>query len=100
MDLARRISAAAAKSPVGTHELQENKLIPIVGAKRFFGSQILLLLHNNNSGVILCLNKEYSAVFTEQDVTDINTRKCRLFVIYKKHHCGCNDCHYYDIVSA
>jgi hypothetical protein len=100
MDLARRISAAAAKSAVGTHELQENKLIPIVGATKLFKSYIILLLKTDNKPAVLSLNKEFSAAFTDQDVNDINTRKCQLFVIYKKHHCGCNECYYYDIVSA
>jgi hypothetical protein len=84
MDLARRISVAAAQSAVGTHDLQENKLIPTVGAQKFFKSYIVLLLKNDNGPAVLSLHKEYSAAFTDQDVTDINTRKCQLFVIYKK----------------
>jgi hypothetical protein len=99
MDLARRISAA--KFAEGeTPDLQENKLIPIIGAKRFFSSQVILLLCKHNGPAIVCLNKEISDIFTEQDITDIESNKCHLFLIYKKHNCGCNNCHYYEIVSA
>jgi hypothetical protein len=99
MNLARRISAA--KFAEGeTPDLQENKLIAIIGAKRFFGPHVLLLLRKHNGPAILCLNKEISDVFTDQDLTDIDSHKCHLFLIYKKHNCGCNDCHYFDIVSV
>jgi hypothetical protein len=100
MDLASRISAAKSTEGTSSDLQQENKLIPIIGAKRFFGPHVILLLLKNNRSAILCLNKEISDVFTAQDHTDIESRKCHLFLIYKKHNCGCNDCHYYDIVSA
>jgi hypothetical protein len=84
MDLARRISVVAAKSAVGTHDLQENVLITIIGAKTFFKSEVLLLLKTDNDGAVLCLNNEYCAVITDKDITDINIRKCNFFIIYKK----------------
>jgi hypothetical protein len=100
MDFVRRISDAAAKSAVGTHDLQENKLITIVGALELFKTHVILLLKNDNESALLPLNKEYSAVFTEQDISDINAWKCQLFIIYKKkHHCRCDECYDYDIVS-
>jgi hypothetical protein len=100
MDLVRRISDAAAKSAVGTQDLQENKPIPIVGAQKRFKTHVILLLKNDNESALLPLNKEYSAVFTEQDMSDINARKCQLFIIYKKNHCGCDECYDYDIVFS
>jgi hypothetical protein len=104
MELASRISAAksSSSSSEGTSSdlQQENKLIPIIGAKRFFGPHVILLLLKNNGPAILCLNKEISDVFSDQDIADIESRKCRLFLIYKNHNCGCNNCQYYDIVSA
>jgi hypothetical protein len=49
-------------------------MIPIVGAQKFFNSQVVLILKNDKEPAVLLLHKEYSAVFTDQDVTDINTR--------------------------
>jgi hypothetical protein len=98
MDLAHRISAA--KFTEATSDLQENKLIPIIGAKRFFGNQVILLFQKHNGAGMLCLNKEISDILTEQDVTDIDSHKYHLFLLYKKHNCGCNNCHYFEIVSA
>jgi hypothetical protein len=85
MDLVQRIAVVAAKSTVGTHDLQQNKLLPIIGAKKFFGSQVVLLLKNDYSAAILCLRKEYSDVFTNQDIVDINSHKRKYFIIYKKN---------------
>jgi hypothetical protein len=69
MDLSQRISNVAAETAVGKNELDLNKLYPITCATRFFGTKVVLLFRKTEDhATILYLNKEYSDVFTDDDI--------------------------------
>jgi hypothetical protein len=101
MDHGHRISNVEARIGVKKHEyLKLNILYTIIQALRppCFTSTVDLILNKSEDDVsFLFLSEEYSDVFTDEDIEDINSHQYKYFLVCRKRSC---DCYYYNIASA
>jgi hypothetical protein len=87
MDLKKRFQAATSCSSVKIGDLEVERKYPIIRAERVetkFGQSVLLtILDSPMKSIKVFLPKSYSAVMTDVDIDDINSKRVSLHLIYK-----------------
>ena len=87
MDLTRKFQETTFNNTVRISELEIDRKYPIVEARLIdtkYGSTILLSTKDKGDNTIkVFLPKRYIAVFSEQDMTSINSHNVSLHLVYK-----------------
>jgi hypothetical protein len=87
MDLVKKFQEATCNNTVRISELEIDRRYPIIQARHIdtkYGSTILLSIKSEGGNTIkVFLPKRYGAVFSEQDLTSINSHNISLHLVYK-----------------
>jgi hypothetical protein len=78
--------------------MELDKRYPILYAyKTFLSSTTTLTLEAEDKSLeFIVLKPPYAMVFRQHDITNINSKKGKYKLIYRKKDC-CDNCHFFDI---
>ena len=87
MALTRKFEEATSNNTVRIIALEIHRKYPILEAQHIdtkYGSTVLLSIKDKSNNTIkIFLPKIYSSVFSEEDVTSINSKQVLLYLVYK-----------------